>query len=56
MLFKVVLAVITWVSERLGKTNLSYTVPEYRHVVAVSDTYRDDTSDGYSIWDRIYSG
>ena len=27
-----------------------------RNVVAVSDTYRDDISDGHSIWDRIYSG
>ena len=26
------------------------------NVVAVSDTYRDDISDGYSIRDMIYSG
>ena len=28
---------------------------EMFYVVAVPDTYRDDISDGYSIWDRISS-
>ena len=26
------------------------------YVVTVSDTYRDEISDGYPIWDRIYYG
>ena len=36
-------------------SDLYWTCRHCLYGVAVSDTYRDDISDRYSIWDRIYS-
>ena len=40
----------------MSRTCISYTSDNLTDVVAVSDTYWDEISDGYFIRDRIYYG